>query len=194
MLEMDIYDFIKQKKSWIEKQLVEQQVKLSQKLVIADGRFIPFFGKTRRVEVIISPKAKVEITDDRLLIYTRQNKPDILGKLFHLWLRKQASEYMTTQTIKTVRELGISEGLKEVLFRKTRTTWGHCSHDGIIQYNWLTMMAPKPVIDYLIAHESSHLIHMNHSKAFWKTVAKVCPDYKDLKDWLKHHGHRFWTD
>ncbi len=192
--DVDIYDFIRQKQNWIEKHLTEQEVKLTQRLVIADGHEVMFFGKPRRIEVILAKRPKVDITDSRLLIYSRSSEPEELEKHFSRWLKLQASEYMTTQTIKTARALGVEERLKDVAFRKTKTKWGHCCTDGTIQYNWLTMMAPKPVIDYLIAHESSHLIHMNHSQKFWKTVASVCPDYKDLKDWLKTYGHRFWTE
>ena len=192
--EVDIYNFVAEKKRWIEKHLAEQEVKLTQKLVITDGYDVMFFGKPRRIEVIYAGKPKVEISDDRLLIYSRSNEPEVLEKHFSKWLKHQATEYMTTQTIKTARALGVEERLKEVIFRKTKTKWGHCGSDGTIQYNWLTMMAPKAVIDYLIAHESSHLIHMNHSKRFWQTVASVCPDYKNLKDWLKTYGHRFWTE
>ncbi len=194
MPDVDIYDFLSQKQKWVEKHLTEQEVKLTQRLVITDGYEVMFFGKPRRIEIIYAGRPKVEVTDDRLLIYSRSNEPEALEKHFSNWLKRQASEYMTTQTIKTARALGVEESLKKVVFRKTKTKWGHCSSDGIIQYNWLTMMAPKAVIDYLIAHESSHLIHMNHSKRFWQTVASVCPDYKDLKDWLKTYGHRFWTE
>jgi predicted metal-dependent hydrolase len=192
--EVDIYRFILEKQHWIEKHLAEQEVKLTQKLVITDGYNVMFFGKPRRIEVIYAGTPKVDITDDRLLIYSRSNEPEALEKHFSKWLKHQASEYMTTQTIKTARALGVEERLKEVIFRKTKTKWGHCGSDGTIQYNWLTMMAPKEVIDYLIAHESSHLVHMNHSKRFWQTVESICPDYKNLKDWLKTYGHRFWTE
>ncbi len=181
--DVDIFSFITEKQRWIEKHLAEQEVKLTQKLVITGGYEVMFFGKPRRIEVIYAGRPKVEITDDRLLIFSRSNEPEVLEKHFSKWLKHQASEYMTTQTIKTARALGVEERLKEVIFRKTKTKWGHCGSDGTIQYNWLTMMAPKEVIDYLIAHESCHLVHMNHSKRFWQTVASVCPDYKNLKDW-----------
>ena len=192
--DVDIFAFVAEKQGWIEKHLAEQEVKLTQKLVITDGYDVMFFGQPRRIEVIYASRPKVEITDDRMLIYSRSNEPEVLEKHFSKWLKLQASEYMTTQTIKTARALGVEERLQEVVFRKTKTKWGHCGSDGTIQYNWLTMMAPKEVIDYLIAHESSHLVYMNHSKRFWQTVASVCPDYKNLKDWLKTYGHRFWTE
>ena len=51
-------------------------------------------------------------------------------------------------------------------------------------------MAPARVIDYLVVHELSHLIHMNHSAAFWRQVAEVIPDYREQKDWLKKNGYK----
>ena len=100
---------------------------------------------------------------------------------------------MTVETLKIARELGVRHKLKDILFRRTRAKWGHCSADGIIQFNWVTMMAPRDVIRYLIVHECSHLRHMDHSRRFWSTVESVCPNYEELRDWLAENGHRFWT-
>lgn len=191
---VEIFDFIRQKQNWIEKHLTEQEIKLSQRLVIAEGYDVLFFGKPRRIRIFHARQPKVELTNSSLRIYTRNGDPQELEKQFNQWLKYQASEYMTTQTIKMARKLGVERKLKKVVFRKTKTKWGHCENNGTIQYNWLTMMAPKPVIDYLIAHESSHLKHMNHSAKFWETVASICPDYLNLKDWLSTYGHRFWTE
>ncbi len=40
-------------------------------------------------------------------------------------------------------------------------------------------------IDYVIIHELSHVIHFNHSQAFWKLVGKYCPNYKEMRKALK---------
>lgn len=188
-----VIEFVNEKIPWILKQLANQEEKLKQRLIIADNQAVSFFGQSRTIQIILCPQQKVEINPEHLFIYTRRNTAKHIEKLFNRWLMDQAREYMTTQTIKTARLLGAENKLQDVVFRKTKTKWGHCCHNGNIQYNWLTMMAPKPVVDYLIAHESSHLVHMNHSARFWNTVAIVCPDYKEHKDWLKHNGHRLWT-
>jgi hypothetical protein len=49
-------------------------------------------------------------------------------------------------------------------------------------------MAPLSVMDYLIVHELCHLIHQNHSPAYWKEVEAVLPDYKKMRDWLRIHN------
>ncbi len=189
-----IDDFVRQKARWVLGQLEQQRRRDSEKLRIADNRSFTYFGEARTILVIISQQQKVEMSGDFLFIYTRRNQRQQLENLFNRWLLNQAREYMTTQTIKVARKLGVEHKLKDVVFRKTKTKWGHCCHDGTIQYNWLVMMAPKPVVDYLIAHETSHLRHMNHSEKFWQTVASVCPDYPQKREWLKTNGHRLWPE
>ena len=59
---------------------------------------------------------------------------------------------------------------------------------GNLNFNCLLMLAPPEVIDYVVVHELCHRKEMNHSKAFWREVESVMPDYKRLKLWLKDHG------
>ncbi|MFN3152918.1 M48 family metallopeptidase [Bremerella sp.] len=43
-------------------------------------------------------------------------------------------------------------------------------------------MVPPRVVDYIVVHELAHLIHPNHTEAFWIEVDKVMPDYREQKD------------
>jgi len=188
-----IHEFVYEKKDWIISELARQKRHFRQRLIIADGREITFMGKTRTIVVLISPHDEVKITRDFLFIYTRRNSPEKLEKMFNTWLKDIAREYMAVETLKVARRLGVDRKLKDVVFRKTKSKWGHCCQDGTIQYNWLTMMAPREVINYLIVHECSHLRHMDHSRKFWDTVESVCPNYQELRHWLAENGHRFWS-
>lgn len=49
-------------------------------------------------------------------------------------------------------------------------------------------MAPEPVCDYVVIHEICHLLHMDHSREFWKEVEGLCPEYGQYKSWLKEKG------
>ena len=68
--------------------------------------------------------------------------------------------------------------------------WGSCSSKNNINLNYLLVMAPMSVIDYVIVHELVHTIHRNHSANFWKSVESIMPDYKEQKQWLKLNGYR----
>lgn len=178
---------------WIQGKIKDQLIKEKEQLVIADDREVPYMGRPRRLQVVPATQAKVELREDRLLLHVPARHRDNLEKLFSNWLLEQAREYMATHTIKVARQMGLDHKLKKVVFRKTRSKWGHCEDNGIIQYNWLVMMAPREVINYLIVHETCHLRHLDHSPRFWKAVGVLCPDYKIHRDWLNANGHKLWT-
>jgi predicted metal-dependent hydrolase len=186
-----ISEFVSDNVPWIQGKIKDQLKKESEILVLADGRQVPFMGKPRRLQVVVSRRTSVALHDEQLQIQVPAK--DKLEKVFAGWLLEQAREYMVTQTIKTAKQMGLDHKLKNVVFRKTRSKWGHCEDNGEIQYNPLVMMAPRAVIDYLIVHETSHLRHLDHSPRFWKTVSTLCPDYKKHKDWLNLNGHKLWT-
>ena len=72
--------------------------------------------------------------------------------------------------------------------RDQKTRWGSCSSRGGISLNWRLIMAPPPVIDYLVIHELCHLRQPNHSPAYWREVARWCPDFRLHRQWLRQHG------
>jgi len=69
-----------------------------------------------------------------------------------------------------------------------KTRWGSCSAKKNINLNWRLMLAPPKVIDYVIAHELSHTVYMNHSKQFWAHVEGMIPDHRRYRKWLKDNG------
>ena len=72
--------------------------------------------------------------------------------------------------------------------RNQRSRWGSCSRRGTISLNWRLIQAPVFVRDYLILHELAHLKEMNHSRRFWREVARLCPDFAQAERWLKEHA------
>ncbi len=78
---------------------------------------------------------------------------------------------------------------KAIRFKDTTSRWGSCSADGTLSFSWRIMMAPAPVIDYLVAHEVAHLREMNHGPGFWKLCASLCPDMDRRRSWLKRNGN-----
>ncbi|ACB85415.1 M48 family metallopeptidase [Natranaerobius thermophilus] len=72
--------------------------------------------------------------------------------------------------------------------RDQKRLWASCTSKNYLHFNWRCSMAPEAVLDYLVVHEMSHLIHKNHSSQFWKYVGNILPDYKWRRQWLKNHG------
>ena len=80
---------------------------------------------------------------------------------------------------------------KEILkvnLRNNQSNWGSCSTNKTISISSRLLLAPPFVLDYIIVHELSHLVHHNHSAKYWALVEKVLPDYMIAEDWLKKNG------
>ena len=70
--------------------------------------------------------------------------------------------------------------------RKMKTRWGVCNRkDNSVTLNLSLIKKDVKYLNYVIVHELSHFIHFNHSKAFWNTVEKYCPEYKLVRKELK---------
>jgi predicted metal-dependent hydrolase len=66
--------------------------------------------------------------------------------------------------------------------------WGSASAKGALNFNWRLVLAPPPVLDYVVVHELCHLLELNHSPRFWARVAAVLPDFRERQAWLREHG------
>jgi len=67
----------------------------------------------------------------------------------------------------------------KLLIRKMVRKWGYCNkRDEIVTLNSELIKYSIDEIDYVIIHELCHLIHFDHSKAFWKCVEYYKPNYK----------------
>lgn len=70
--------------------------------------------------------------------------------------------------------------------RTMKTRWGVCNRrDNSVTLNLELIKKDQECLNYVIVHELSHFVHFDHSKEFWKTVEKYCPDYKRVRKELK---------
>lgn len=172
-------EFALSKESWIRDKLSKHSPSLPM-----PNNEIPIFGDILKIIYVQSPIEKIVINGDRLLIC------DKLIHLVHIdlkyFLRAKLKSYISDK----IQQMSIALNVKyeKVIIKDTKSRWGSCSNTGVIYFSWRLIFAPLEVIDYVIAHEASHLIEMNHSKNFWKTVYKIYPKYKIAKFWLKKNG------
>jgi len=128
------------------------------------------------------------------VIYLRLCKDDTpthLNKsIRHLLSRVVARDFLP-EIEKRVHELNqqyFKKNIKRVYLKYNQSNWGSCSTKGNINLSTRLLFAPEKVIDYVIIHELSHLLEMNHSSRFWKIVHDIMPDYKEQEQWLKKNG------
>lgn len=102
-------------------------------------------------------------------------------------LKKEARNHLASLTEYWAEKIGVSYGRISIRGQKTR--WGSCSSKGNLNYNYLLMLCPDDVIEYVVIHELCHRIYMNHSKRFWEKIEEFCPNYRQARKWLKQNGN-----
>ena len=90
--------------------------------------------------------------------------------------------------------MDVADVVSEIKYKRTKSKWGHCTSEGKLQFNWLIMLAPPDVIDYVVIHELAHMYYLDHSKQFWSLVGEYCPNYETHRKWLNTNQHRLWFD
>ena len=190
----EINEFIEINQNWILDRLKEDQIFQKETLKIEDNHKIFYQAKERTIVFKEGRVGRVEVNRDEFIIRCKKIDPMSAKKQVEGYLIDKATEYIIPRAKGLAAHLGVEGKISEIKLRKTKSKWGHCTSKGVIQFNWLIMLAPNSIIDYIITHEVCHLIRMDHSQNFWKLVESICPNYQKYVTWLKNHEHRLWFE
>lgn len=175
--------FAAEKADWLRNQLGRQP----EQEFVGFGTELPIEGQF--LKVIRAKTRQIEPTQTHLYVPGPEER---VAARVQGWLKVRARDRLVTASDKYARALGHSYA--RISLRDTRSRWGSCTTDRRLMYSWRLILAPPDVLDYVAAHEVSHLVEMNHSANFWSTVKQISPDYETPRRWLRENGaslHRF---
>jgi predicted metal-dependent hydrolase len=193
------------KAGWIIRKLGETQERQSRReearVVWCDGTTLPYLGGS--ITVLLDPSHTFSGAGAQLDADT----PDTAPRLLRVGLSKTASADQIRDAVQAwlmrqaqanfKQRLDHFAPLLQVQWRRLSlsnagTRWGSARIDGSIRLNWRLIHFRQSVIDYVVAHELSHLRVMDHSPRFWDTVRTVVPDYATLRGQLKDDAMPRW--
>ena len=102
------------------------------------------------------------------------------------WYREETRQITHSLIASYTKQHGFK--VNAVRINSARTRWGSCSGKGNLNFTYRLCMVPLSVMEYVVVHELVHLKVPNHSRAFWAQVARIYPDYKNARTWLKKHS------
>ena len=179
---------IVKKRSWIEKQLAKSEalVQAAKQYDYRSGCKLHYLGRTMSLSVVKAANTSFECLENTLLVKHQNTSPSVIKALLHDWLKESVEKILAEKSAYFAAKLGVA--FEGIAVKRYRRQWGSCSNHGNLTYNWLLIQADMRIIDYVVAHELSHRLHMDHSKAFWACVASICPEYETRRKWLREHG------
>ncbi|WP_280770076.1 M48 family metallopeptidase [Salipaludibacillus daqingensis] len=160
------------------------------------GEKFTYLGRNYRLKV----HKKEEINNVRLAFnrgkfisevpahFSEEEKNEEFSTAFKKWYNTQGEKKLNERLAIYTEKMNIVP--EKVKLKEQKMRWGTCTPNGSLYLNWRIIMAPIPIVDYLLVHELAHLKHPNHSKEFWRLVRSIIPDYEQRKEWLRVNGPR----
>ncbi len=103
------------------------------------------------------------------------------------WYRKRAAQRLPERVQLWAARMNI-ETFGDVHIADQRSRWASCDAAGNFRFNWRIVQSPLRLVDYVVVHELAHLVHRDHTEAFWRTVAEAQPDFEDRRRELRLLG------
>jgi predicted metal-dependent hydrolase len=141
---------------------------------------------------------------DSIKNFAKIKDPHIILKIANHHSEERRQEYISKQLQKLLAKnhlpelkshvhrlnaLHVNKPIKKISYKYTISRWGACNHtDKEINLSTRLLLAPLPILEYVIIHELAHLIEPNHSRRFWNIVKSIDPRYKSKKKWLNDNG------
>lgn len=180
-----ILRMVEQKKDWIRAKQAQIRARgpVYTPRQYASGEIFWYLGKTYPLEVVAARSPALSLDGSFKLSSRALSKAPLV---FKHWYRKQAASILAERVQWYATRYGFA--YHKIRISSAKTRWGSCSSKGTLSFAWRLVMAPLPVIDYVVVHELVHLHVKNHSKEFWGQVQEIMPDYKQKVKWLKENG------
>lgn len=173
---------VAKKEKWITgaQDRVRREQEEHHTLQLVDGESFLLFGKPCTLRIRPGKGFTLERGESLLVMGREENRETLvrflsgqLGKV----LREQVGQYAAQMQLP----------FPVVKCSRARSRWGYCNYKGELGFSWPLVFCPREVIAYVVVHELCHIRNMSHNKAFWLSVARILPDYREREKWLKVH-------
>lgn len=200
---------LQEKATWIVRKLDEARLHherlVANRIEWREGAEIPFLGQPLRLlldptQTFANTSAIMQSVTDaatgiaqhslHLGLPHRASEAQIRDAV-QAWLMRQARRIFTERLDHFAPQLEVQ--WRKLSLSSAGTRWGSARSDGSIRLHWRLVHFRMPVIDYVVAHELSHLRVMDHSPRFWDTVRSVVPDYAEVRGLLKDESIPQWV-
>lgn len=179
--------FAQSKAEWIVRHRLKFHSRTQVERFYADGEKIPFLGRELTIRRIEGDKVRAEILEGELLLTGPAGTgTDVFREAVVFLFRREGVKLLRPLVLEVARAAGVEPPMLRV--REQQRKWGCCTPKNGIILNVRVLLAPEPVIRYLVVHEVAHLEHRHHLDSFWAEVERLMPEFQDAERILKEQG------
>jgi predicted metal-dependent hydrolase len=168
---VDARQAILERSAWLRREY--DRLSRTQNILTEEG--VMYGGKHLKLVFSIGPEDKITPDEPNGVAIVRTSDRGRLRELVRRWFLKESSAY----TVSKVAELSPIVGARpsRVDVREI-SRWGYCTRKGRLSFSWQLIALPERLREYVVMHELIHLLEFNHSEAFRRKLAGICPDFR----------------
>ena len=183
---------VRRKAPWIDKQMrrIESLESTPFPREFVSGESILYLGRHYRLKVRPQEFGDAKLRGRWLHVPAQAGagQPAEVRAALVSWLRRRAEERLPERVEAWRMKVGVP--MPQVLVADQRKRWGSCGQGGTIRLNWRIIQAPMRLIDYVVVHELTHLLHRGHGRDYWQAVGRFMPGYERRREELRDLGGR----
>jgi predicted metal-dependent hydrolase len=148
-----------------------------------DGDSVQILNKSYYLSIQTGAENSIRLTGQILYMTVKCDDSDVKHRLLNMARKKLMREpliELCDRVYSVFEPLGVA--YPEIRIKNMKSRWGSCNTSkNIITFSTLLCEMPMPFVEYVVVHEFAHLVHPNHSKAFYSFIESLLPDYKERK-------------
>lgn len=152
----------------------------------ASGEAFAYLGRRYPLKLVSMQNSALRFENGRFLLRRGENTPE---EHFREWYIQTGSPWLAGRANLLSKRTGALPQKIEV--RDLGFSWGSCSKNGTLSFDWKVLQLPVRLIDYVLIHELVHLQHQHHQPPFWRAVERALPDWRDRKESLHHKAKEY---
>lgn len=186
-----ILNKVRSRASWIVQRLfaMRDMAYIPIRREMVNGESLMYLGRNYSMQVSVEPgieRPRVGLINGKFQVTVAARDEAQIHKALEDWYKQKALEKIRERVKLYESKFHIKP--TQIRVKDQQKRWASCTSKGELLFNWKSIMAPSPVLDYIVVHEMAHLLEHGHSQKFWDIVAAVLPDYSSRKEWLKNNG------
>ena len=168
---VDVERAISERYAWLRREF--ERLSKTRRVLTRDA--VMFNGEFLRVIFSDAPGDKLvrDLAKGEVVVQARDMKG--LRELVRRWFLKESSSYVVKKAAELAPQIGAKPSRVDV---REIGKWGYCTREGRLSFSWQLIALPERLREYVVLHELTHLLEFNHSPAFRKKLAAVCPDFR----------------
>ncbi|HIG51859.1 TPA: M48 family peptidase [Candidatus Pacearchaeota archaeon] len=181
---------------WAVKKLREKPIRKEKERTYEHAGFLRTHSKIYQVDIKIRDSvknfSKIDGNYLRFMIASKHNDASIQEYISKKTRKLLAKAHLSELKahVNRLNDEHFNQKINKISYAYTKSRWGVCKFElKEIELSTRLLLAPLPILEYVIVHEIAHLIESNHSSRFWNIVRSVDSRYKDKINWLKENGH-----